>query len=286
VSCGGSDDAQRAADAAERSAEAAQQAADSAQTAATAAQNALQRLNAGAPVATVPGSGTGGSPSTTLPENTLRPPASGVPAGTVCVAPPGVSTTPSTIPEALGLMNSLPKPTTLECFLQTLGRPLSLYMTSSEQSLQPAVGGARSPRTFVLRGSLEMSIVLDGPASSTLEMGYRPTPGRSIKTEILFPLAKDVTPERFFDRVLVGGEATECGRCHVAETQEDFEGFPDGVFVSDVIPPYSIFEVSLDALRTEGATCDETAEPQRCALLAALLDHGDVRQGQLGNPGL
>jgi hypothetical protein len=138
----------------------------------------------------------------------------------------------------------------------------------------------------VLRGALEMSIVLDGPASSTIEMAYRPVPGRSIKTEILFPLAKDVTPERFFDRVLIGGNATECGNCHVAETQEEFEGFPDGVFVSDVIPPYSIFEVSLDSLRTERTTCNEQAEPKRCAMLSALLDFGDVQSGQLGNPGL
>jgi hypothetical protein len=186
----------------------------------------------------------------------------------------------------MGLLNSLPKPTTLECFLQTLSRPLALYMTSSTQSLQPATGGERSPRTFVLRGALEMSIVLDGPAMATLEIAYRTAPERSIKTEILFPVARDVTPERFFDRVIVGSESTECGNCHVAEGKEDFEGFPDGVFVSDVIPPYEIFEVSLDRLRLEGTTCNAGSEPQRCALLSALLDHGDVQPGQLGNPGL
>jgi hypothetical protein len=288
TSCGGSDDAQRAADAAERAADAAQEAAEAARAAATAAQAAVQLATQSANVGQSTGAGgtssttgTGGSPAVV----TVRPP-TGPGIASACVAPPGVSTTPATIPEALGLLNSLPKPTTIECFLQTLSRPLALYLTSSTQSLQPATGGARSPRTFVLRGALEMSIVLDGPASSTLELAYRPVPGRSIKTEILFPLAKDVTPERFFDRVVIGGNATECGNCHVAETQEAFDGFPEGVFVSDVIPPYAIFEVSLDSLRNERATCDEQAEPQRCSLLSALLDFGDVQSGQLGNAGL
>ena len=79
----------------------------------------------------------------------------------------GVSGSPTTISEALILINTLPKPTTLACFLEALDRPLTLYMTESDRSLQPSPG-PRSPRTFVLRGDLEMSFVVEGLARDTL----------------------------------------------------------------------------------------------------------------------
>lgn len=181
-------------------------------------------------------------------------------------------------------MNALPKPTTLSCFLESLERPLALYMTSSSQSLQPSPG-ARSPRTFVLRGQLEMSIVLAGNASETLEIAYRPTPKRSIKSEILFPLQTSVDMAHLFDRVLVGS-STECGNCHTGEVEEDFDGFPDGAWESAVIDPYEMFNVTLDDLRTENTKCDPSTEPDRCSMLSALLDHGPVQAGELGNAGL
>lgn len=201
-----------------------------------------------------------------------------------CTAPAGVSPAPSNIPEAIALMNALPKPTSMSCFLESIERPFALYMTSSSQSLQPSPG-ARSPRTFILRGALEMSLVFEGGASKTLELAFRPTPRRSIKTEILFPLQANVDISHLFDRVLVGS-ATECGNCHTAEVKEDFDGFPTGAWESDVIDPYAIFNVTLDDLRDENASCDSSTEPDRCEMLSAVLDHGPVQAGELGKPGL
>jgi hypothetical protein len=200
--------------------------------------------------------------------------------GTGCKPANGVSGSPKTISDAIILINTLPKPTSLECFLQALDRPLTLYMTSSDQSLQPAPG-PRSPRTFVLRDDLEMSIVFEGLASNTLEFGYRPEISRSIKTEIIFPVTRDLSEDTIFDRIVKTPRTTECGACHVGEAHEEYPGFPAGVYVSDVNPPYDIFEVKIDSLKEEASSCDKVAEPYRCGLLSAIFDYGDTVQGVL-----
>lgn len=196
-----------------------------------------------------------------------------------CATPFRVSGSPNTIPAALILMNALPRPTTLECFIQSLERPLSVYLTSSGGSLQPSLG-ARSPRTFIVNGDLVMSIVFDGEAAETLELGYRTSPERSIKTEILFPLERDVTVSNLFDRVETGS-VTMCGACHTGEIFTNHEEFPDGVYESAVIVPSSVFTVDLESLRAEEAACDPATESFRCGLLDAFFDHGEVQPSLL-----
>jgi hypothetical protein len=206
-----------------------------------------------------------------------------------CRPPPGISGRPTNLQQAMALMNSLPKPTTLACFIEALDRPLTLYMTESDQSLQPSPG-PRSPRTFILYEHLEMSIVLEGAASFTLELGYRPQPQdqipeRSIKSEILFPISRDVLPEGFFDRIqrdFGGSRTTVCSNCHNGEELNASEEFPNGVFESEVIDPYTVYEVKLETLQAEVATCDPAVEEHRCGLLNALFGHGEVLQGKLG----
>lgn len=202
----------------------------------------------------------------------------GEPGASGCKPALGVSGTPETIPEVLILLNTLPKPTTLACFLEALERPLTLYMTKSADSLQPSPG-ARSPRTFILRGELELSIVFDGLARDTLEFGFNYEPGRTIKAEIVFPLTGSVSERSLFDSIQVTPRTTQCGMCHVGEAHEDFPGFPLGVFASDVIVPFDADEVSIESMQAEAASCDEVSEPYRCGLLSALFDHGEVVRG-------
>lgn len=195
----------------------------------------------------------------------------------------GVSGRPENISQAIILLNTLPKPVTLECFLQALDRPLTIYMTSSDDSLQPSPG-ARSPRTFIINDKLVMSIVFDGSARNTLEFGYRPEVSRSIKAEILFPLTADVNERSLFDRVRVTERTTQCGICHVGEAHEDFPGFPLGVFASDVIVPFPMEEVSIDSMMAEVASCDAAAEEYRCGLLSAMFEQGELVPGTLPEP--
>jgi hypothetical protein len=181
--------------------------------------------------------------------------------------------------QAIELMNSLPRPTSLACFVESLDRPLSLYLTRSNLSLQPSPG-PRSPRTFIIKGPLAMSVVPDGRASAELELGWRTSTARSIKTEIEFPLVANVTAARLFDRVQEG-DRTKCGQCHSAETHVTHEDFPEGAFESDILMPYSTLEVSVQSLLDETAACDPTTEEARCAMLDAIYGHGDVVQSPL-----
>jgi hypothetical protein len=197
----------------------------------------------------------------------------------VCRAPAGVSGAPRNLPEVVTLLNSLPRPTTLPCFLQALERPLQLYLTESDQSLQPSPG-PRSPRTFIVNQPLVMSIVFEGRARSTLEIGYRTADTRSIKTELSFPLRKEVTFTNLFDEVkdaqVTNGQATRCSACHTSETQIFNAEIQADAYESDIYPPFEVYEVDVESLRTENASCDLAAEPERCAMLSAVFDHGDV----------
>jgi hypothetical protein len=126
-----------------------------------------------------------------------------------------------------------------------------------------------------------MSVVLDGEAGETLELGYRTSPDRSVKTEILFPLRRDVTMAGLFDAV-VEGSATVCARCHTGEIfTNSIQQFPLGVYESAVLVPLSVFTVPLDSLRAEEAECDPTLESNRCGMLDALFDHGEVQPSLL-----
>ena len=70
---------------------------------------------------------------------------------TGCRAPSSVSNAPQSIAETVTLINALPKPLTLPCFLESLARPLEMSATFSVVSAQPAVGH-RSPRVFLFLG--------------------------------------------------------------------------------------------------------------------------------------
>lgn len=192
----------------------------------------------------------------------------------ICQAPSGVSARPTNLSEAVALLNALPRPTTLECFLQALERPLQVFMTRSDQSLQPSPG-ARSPRTFIVNAPLVMSIVFEGDAKATLELGYRTAERRSIKTELIFPLRSEVTPNNLFDEIKQG-QVTRCSACHTSETQIFDAEIQADVFESDIYEPFSVYDVDVESVRAESASCDPTAEPERCALLSAIFDYGDV----------
>lgn len=192
-----------------------------------------------------------------------------------CSPPSGVSGSPRTIQQAVELMNALPKPTSLTCFVESLDRPLELYMTRSVLSVQPA-NGTRSPRTFIVKGELLMAIVPDGSVSSLLELGQLTAASRSIKGEIEFPLTSDVTASGITEHIRVG-DVSLCGGCHGGETRPIDSFFIDGAFESAVAVPLSAYEVDLESLRGEASECDAEQEPTRCAMLGALFDHGEVR---------
>ena len=199
-------------------------------------------------------------------------------AATGCRAPEGVSAAPQSFSELSALLNALPRPTSLPCLLESLERPLGVWFTSSAFSAQPA-NGARSPRTFISLGPLVLSVVPGGAAGSLLEVGYRSSPGRSIKAELEFPLTSTVTAELWHERVAFSARRTVCGACHSAEWPVTDPFYRDG-FESSVIVPDPRYRVALSEVRAEAASCDARYEPERCALFDALFA-GPVREQAL-----
>lgn len=194
-----------------------------------------------------------------------------------CRPTEGVSAAPTSIAELLALVNALPRPLTMVCFLESLDRPLFGVGTTSVLSLQPAMG-ARSPRIFLMSGALTLAIVPDGSGRQLLEFGQMVTETRSVKGEIAFPVWTEVTPsapfEKLFDPALEPGAGTTCRVCHADE--QPHEAFGAGAFSSTAFRPLTRARVSLESLRAERQSCDSAVEADRCAFLGALFDHGDV----------
>ena len=191
-----------------------------------------------------------------------------------CRAPSGVSNAPHTIAETVGLINALPKPLSLPCFLESLARPLQINASISLFSAQPS-SGARSPRIFLFQDATVMSIVPEGDGQQLLEFGEQRPEFRSLKAEIKFPVTTQLGPSAPFDTLLFNAQVTTCGVCHSGELQEsEISGMR--TFVSLALRPRPVDQVSALSLRHELEICDRNLEPQRCAMLDGLMGWGEV----------
>lgn len=195
-----------------------------------------------------------------------------------CRAPVGVSGSPKNTQDAVTLLNALPKPTSVACFLESLDRPLTIYATSSIFSAQPALSVV-SPRVFVKLGRLWLSIVIDGESSYLMEFGddvSSELQARSIKGELALPISEPVAASAPYDRILYG-EGTVCGLCHFDEVRVEDSPLINA-FSSIAFRPRPDTRVSVDALRSAFATCDWRAQPHRCEMLSAVFDGGAVME--------
>lgn len=194
-----------------------------------------------------------------------------------CVAPEGFAGSPATTEEAVELLNALPKPTSVACFVETLERPLNVFVTASPFSAQPALSKV-SPRVFIQLGQLWASIVVDGPSSYLLEFGYRPPEAdmTSIKGELEFPLYDVVPPSAPYDRVR-SGEGTNCGLCHYGEARVSRLDFAEA-FASIAFRPRPESRVDVAFLAAQSQSCDWSLNPHRCEMLSALFGGGSVNE--------
>ncbi len=202
--------------------------------------------------------------------------------------PAGISGSPATIPDAIGMANALftassekmlsEKTLSIDCFIRRLDRPLSALGVTSDFSLQPAVG-ARSPRIFLFvdGGGLVLSVAPAGMGSPFLELAEYTSPLRSIKAQMTFPMTEPVAPAFPYDDIHVG-DGTVCGGCHTHELPAPRVTVTQG-FESDIFRPAASQIVPLPYIRSQADSCDAQHEPYRCAMLRSLFDHGNVVAG-------
>lgn len=179
------------------------------------------------------------------------------------------------IQEAVALINQLPKPADVPCFVAALQRPLSVVATNSTLSAQPAAG-PDDPRVFILSEGLVMSVVSDGDGANLLELGQWVSEERTIKGEIAFPIDAAIPESEPFDELMFSDSMTKCAFCHRNESEHPTIA---GAFVSEALQIDYGKEVLLEDLLSIYANCDPDKETQRCERLRALLDTGEVRQG-------
>lgn len=194
-----------------------------------------------------------------------------------CKPGPGTTGSPKTVLDVVALINGLPMPVTLPCFLRSLDRPLQLLATSSVVSAQPAQG-QDNPRLFVVNNDISLSVVTAGESKNLLEIGEITAPDRSIKGEISFPVEAPLTLEAPFTRIAQSAERTVCFGCHYPEVPA--VGYPAaGAFESTAYRPIPRLEINFDYVEYQFTVCDPSADAERCAMLAALFDQGQVSRG-------
>lgn len=216
--------------------------------------------------------------STRAPASDSAPPEDSGTAADACRPGPGATGNPRTIVEVIRLINSLPMPVTIPCFLQSLDRPISLVATASVISAQPA-NGQDNPRLFLLRDGISLSVVPSGDVSHLLELGELTSNTTSIKGELAFPVTEPLALDAAFTHVARPAGGTVCYVCHHGEAPvTDYPA--DGAFESVAYRPTPRLEINFDYVEYQYETCDATLEPDRCALLSALFTQGDISRGE------
>lgn len=174
--------------------------------------------------------------------------------------------TPKTIDEVTDLINALPKPLSLPCFIESLSRPLKVSLTLSKLSAQPAVGND-TPRIFLFIDNLILSVAPDGKGKDLLELSQLYTDSKSLKAELEFPILENISDTAGFDRIDIGGRSS-CNGCHSAETI-DTSITDANAYTSVAIKPETY--MSLTDFQQENYKCElATSLDYRCQMIMSL----------------
>ena len=183
---------------------------------------------------------------------------------------------PTSIEDAIGRIDAL-VPADGPCVVAALPRPLAVVATLGTVSAQPA-GGKNSPRLFFLLPKLVVSAVPSGPGAEVLEFGEWVSPTRTIKGELKLPVTAPLATDAAFTKVQSSEGGTLCRSCH-----RDEERHPTiaNAFVSEAFRPEPGQLVSIADLSRlhDKCTVDEDTS-ERCAMLHAVFDFGQVQQGE------
>lgn len=187
-----------------------------------------------------------------------------------------LNASPSTIDEVVTLINNLPKPLSIACFLSHLQKPLQVYAVDNAFSAQPSQG-PDNPRIFLLsHGQLLISAVPLGSGREVLEFSQITSAKASIKGEIAFPVLDQIESSAPYSRIIESIGKTTCSVCHQPETAAPAITTGEA-YNSGLIQPDPLRRISAGHLQSVARLCETQKDPERCAILKTIFLTGGAR---------
>ena len=187
---------------------------------------------------------------------------------------PAALNNPQTIDQAMNLIQAMPKPLTVDCFVSALKPPLKVFAVNSFTSAQPS-GGENSPRIFIISGNLIMSVVPAGIGAEFLEFAEIVGTRSSVKGELQFPITQNITASAPYDRIREGS-GTNCRLCHGNEVA--YPSIKTGqAFASVVLPPDPFLQINQAYLKYQSSICNSQVDSNRCRILKAIYVDGQAQ---------
>jgi len=180
---------------------------------------------------------------------------------------------PTEYDEMIQLINALPKPLSLECFIANFDPPMNLMAVNSVASAQPAEGIER-PRILIVRDQFVITVVPSASENPLAEFSRVVSSGVSIKGELEFPITGPLVDSAAFDgiRSTFNGESgTTCRFCHRNEVEQG-----DGSVASEIVDPNPFQAVGVESMQSVLNECDVEATPNKCRILKAVYGRGEV----------
>jgi hypothetical protein len=189
---------------------------------------------------------------------------------------------PKTIDQAVKLINRLPQPATIECFIANLQKPLNVYAVDNAASAQPSAGPS-SPRIFIFRSSLIISVVPAGIGKRLIEFGEMIDTRTTVKGEVRFPVVGTLSPSEPYKRVLDESFGTSCRLCHTNE--RSYSQISTGpAYSSNLVKPNAGARVASKDLKYFALNCNMATDAERCKMLKAIFIDGQAQDANF--PGL
>lgn len=189
-----------------------------------------------------------------------------------CTSATEVYGSPKTIEDTLSLINALPKPVTIPCFLNALKAPLGVYAVNNTFSAQPAVD-KQNPRIFIIRDKLVLSVVPAGAGRNVIEFGEFSSGVDSFKGELEFPIEKTVTIDDVVNQISATTSTSNCLTCHGTERKVQYRTLGP-LYVSEFIRPNDSQRVTYPFLRAQATVCNPEVSQFRCDILNAIYTKG------------
>jgi hypothetical protein len=184
---------------------------------------------------------------------------------------------PNSIEDTINLINALPRPLTIDCFLTSLKAPLKVFAVNNAFSAQPAVD-QQSPRIFILKNTFVLSVVPAGVGRNLLEFAELDGTLDSFKGEVEFPVEGTVTVDQIVSHISQTTSTSTCVTCHGSERKSPYKSLGN-LFVSRFIRPNESQRVQYPYLRAQATACNPAINKLRCDILNAIYTKGQAEDG-------